>query len=552
MKLRPDQLKAQTEIYHAWNQGFDNVLLVYPTGGGKTVIFSDILRLHRGACCAIAHRQELVTQISTTLNRSQVWHRIIAPDEVCTSAVANHMADEQSEGRSYYHPHAPCAVIGIHTLLRRYKKLQDWLQSVTLWIIDEAHHVLATNIYGRACDMFPNAKGLGVTATANRADGKGLGRVYDGVFDILVQGPGTRDLINQRLLADYRVFVRPSAVDYSQVKIDGTGDLNQRQLKKAVKDTPLMGDIVRHYKELAPGKLGVTFLPDVDSARETAKNYNDAGVPAVLIEAKTPTTERVDLIKKFRNKQILNLVNVDVFGEGFDLPAIEVVSMARRTYSFPVYSQQWGRGLRVMNGKPYATIIDHAGNFEIHNGPPDKKISFSLEPGEKKYRQRVDDEIPYFICPKCSAPYEKIYKKCPFCKKPIEIKVEDRKNIGLVDGDLTELAPEVLAAMRGEINMVHMDLDQYRADLIAKGSPLIGQLTNVKRLSERQKVLKELGDSIAWWAGYQRAIGRPDYESYRRFFFKFGIDVLNAQKLKTQPAIELNEKLKKVLTEYGL
>jgi superfamily II DNA or RNA helicase len=107
---------------------------------------------------------------------------------------------------------------------------------------------------------------------------------------------------------------------------------------------------------LAPGKLGVTFDTDVDSATETAAAFRAAGVPAEVVSAKTPDALRAQILRRFKNREILQLVNVDLFGEGFDLPAIEVVSFARATESFALYCQQFGRALRLMLAAAAAAV----------------------------------------------------------------------------------------------------------------------------------------------------------------------------------------------------
>ena len=93
----------------------------------------------------------------------------------------------------------------------------------------------------------------------------------------------------------------------------------------------VVGDVVEHYKRLAMGKLGVTFASDVETATDIASRFRAEGVPAEVVSGKTPDHLRASILRRFKNREILQLVNVDLFGEGFDLPAIEVVSMARPT-----------------------------------------------------------------------------------------------------------------------------------------------------------------------------------------------------------------------------
>lgn len=544
MKLRPYQQKAKEDIYKEWNSGTQNVLYVLPTGGGKTVTMSDIVREHTGAACAIAHRQELVTQISLALARDGIKHRIIGSKNVIKLAVNIHMVEV---GRSFYDPSAKVAVAGVDTLIRREAELKTWLLSVTLWLMDESHHPLRDNKWGKSIAMFPNAKGLGVTATPIRADGKGLGRHADGNFDVIVQGPNMRDLINMGFLTDYRIFAPPSDLDLSTVKISATtGDYNKDGVRKAVRKSHIVGDVVKHYKRIAPGKLGITFATDVETATDIVAQFNAAGVPAEVVSAKTPDAERIAALRRFKKRELLQLVNVDLFGEGFDLPAIEVVSMARPTQSYSLYAQQFGRALRILDGKTEALIIDHVGNV-VRHGLPDARRTWSLDRREKRGRSGGSDSIPVRSCPDCTGVYERIHAECPFCGfKPVPA-VRSRPE--QVDGDLCELDAATLEAMRGSIAEVDKDQEQYRAELMAKRMPHVWQLANVKRHVARQEAQAQLREAIAWWAGYQRAEGRPDSESYRRFWFAFGTDVLSAQALGTKEAIALTEQINTHLEE---
>jgi len=447
LQLRDYQNDNKSGIYDAWNAGHRNVISVLPTGSGKTVIFGNIIDEHQGASCAIAHRQELVGQISMSLARYGAYHKIIGP----TKVIRNIIAEQHRElGQSFYDPNASHAVAGVDTLIRRTSQLSHWMQQVTLTVVDEAHHVLRKNKWGSAVDLFPNARLLGVTATPSRADGMGLGRHADGVFDHMIEGPSMRELIDRGYLTDYRIFAPPSDLDLTDVTIsDKTGEYNSKKLKKAVQQSHLVGDVVEHYLRIAPGKQGVTFATDVETATEIAAKFNAAGVPAEVVSAKTPDAIRNEVIRRFRDGQLKQLVNVDLFGEGFDLPAIEVVSMARPTQSYGLYVQQFGRALRLMDGKLVAIIIDHAGNV-IRHGLPDRERIWSLDARERRPKLKdPDDEIPLRYCPSCTQPYERILVACPYCgHHPVPV---GRDKPEYVDGDLAEMSPELLAEMRGEI-----------------------------------------------------------------------------------------------------
>jgi superfamily II DNA or RNA helicase len=415
--------------------------------------------------------------------------------------------------------------------------------------MDEAHHVLRDNKWGAAISMFPNARGLGVTATPLRADGHGLGRNADGFFDDLIVGSDMRGLINRGFLTDYRIFAPQSKVDLESVPVSRvTGDYNPVKLKAAIRKSKVIGDVVHHYCKIAHGLLGVTFASDIETATDIANKFNAAGVHAAVVSSKTPDKDRIATINKFRNKELLQLVNVDLFGEGFDLPAIEVVSMARPTESYGLFVQQFGRSLRIMDGKKEAIIIDHVGNVQRH-GLPDAKREWSLASREKRRSAKDPEAIPVRVCDKCTAVYQRVLIGCPYCGH--EWVPARRDSIEFVDGDLHELDPAVLAAMRGEIDRVDMDKEDYRMKLVADNVPLIGQLANVKRHVERQEVQKVLRDSIAIWAAHERAAGKPDRESYKKFYLKFGVDVLGAQALSTKDAQGLTQRINDAIVSVG-
>lgn len=543
MQLRPYQIEAKQAACSMWAMGLDNVMLVYPTGSGKTVIMGSIVQDHNGYAVAIAHRQELVTQISTALAREGVRHTIIGPSSVVKECVRIHM-DEV--GRSYYDPNAQTAVAGVDTLVKRKEQLADWCNRVTLWLIDECHHVSSDgsgklNKWGEAAAMFPNAKGLGVTATPLRADGRGLGRHSDGLFDAMHVGPTMRDLINSGSLTEYRIFAPPSDIDLSQVNISkATGDYNKNQVVKAVRKSHIVGDVVTHYQRIASGKLGVTFATDVETATDIAERFKAAGVPAAVVSAKTPALERAALLRRFKNREIMQLVNVDLFGEGFDLPAIEVVSMARPTQSYGLYAQQFGRVLRLLDGKTHGLVIDHVGNVTRH-GLPDAPREWSLDRRERRARSSVSDAIPVATCRECAAVYERIYKVCPECG--FAPQPSDRSAPEQVDGDLVELDAATLAAMRGDADRAVKTDEELRLEMIGRRVPGIGQAKWMKHRQAGREAQEQLREAISWWGGHQRAAGRDDSESYRLFYHRFGVDVLSAQAYETKQAQQLTQRI---------
>jgi DNA repair protein RadD len=553
--LRPYQQDGRRRIDEAWNH-CDNVLYQLATGGGKTTIFAGILADNVGPSCAIAHRQELVGQIALALGRFAVPHRIIGPPAVVRAVV---QAQYDEFGRAFYDPNAAVGVAGVDTLVRRGDSVRHWAQSCTLWVQDEAHHVLRANKWGRSTGLFPNARGLGVTATPGRADGRGLGRHSDGVFDRLISGPGAAELIADGYLTPYRVIGPPG--DYvrpGEDAVGSSGDIKLADNLAAVRASHILGDIVRHYLEFTPGKRGVVFAVDIATATEIALNFKRAGVKAEVIHSGTPELIRRELVGRLRRGDLDTLVNVDIFGEGFDLPAIDVVIMARATESLALFLQQFGRGLRPVYApgydlstragrlaaiaagpKPYATIIDHVGNVARHLLPETPR-RWSLDGRTRSKREPVD-QIAVKTCLECFSVFERFHKACPYCGHVEE--PTSRSAPQFVEGDLLELDEATLQRMRGEIARI-----DGAPRLPVSAGPLAVAGAK-KQHALKQEAQSALRGSIAWWAAYQRNAGRSDSESYRRFFATFGVDVMSAQALGKADALQLAERVNLHLAE---
>lgn len=541
--LRDYQGNVINEIYAAWDTGQNNTIAVLPTGSGKSVCISSIAKRHKGAAIVVAHRQELVSQMSLHLARDGIRHRIIGSEKVVNMCIRLQL---EQFGQSFNDPQSKIAVAGVQTLIRRGKPLAKFLPTVSLWIIDEAHHVQKKNMWGKAVEMLSRdgIKGLGVTATPTRTDGGGLGRSSDGVFDKLIVGTDMRTLINRGYLTEYRIFAPVNNLSLDEVKISAfTGEYSDKDLSEAVSKSTLVqhdtatmvGDVVKSYMKFANGKLGITFVPSMKVGHEITAQYNSMGIPAELINAKTPDEIRADVNRRFENRELLQLVNIDIFSEGYDLPALEVVSMARPTQSKGMYNQQFGRVLRPMKGKTYGIIIDHVGNVAQH-GLPDSPQSWTLARRNKR-EKTVDDSIPVKTCPLCFSVYERFLTICPYCKtKP---PIANRASIKHVDGDLTELSPEALAEMRGEVAEVDDNINnrvmKYRQQLLnnhCKPAYIRGHVVRMtNKMTHQQDSQTRLRQRMAWWGGFRRAEGRSDPELFKIFYLKYGISWVEAQAL---------------------
>ncbi len=513
---------------------------VLPTGAGKSVIISSVVAAETQPVMVIAHRKELVTQLSKTLAAGGVYHDIIAANGVAREACDIH---RDEFGKVFYRKGSRVHVASVDTLVRRDDPALE--QSIGLWVVDEGHHLLRENKWGRAVSKFINARGMPVTATPLRADGKGLGRHADGLTDRLILGPHMADLRSMGFLSSYRIMAPNTGFDRSKLKTsDATGDFTADSASELVRESIRVGCPVEHYQNICPGSLAVVFTTDVKRGFELEKAFKEAGISAVMLCANSAGVYRREMVRRFAKREIRVLINVDLFGEGFDIPALETVIMERPTESYAVYAQQFGRALRPSPGKPYGLILDLVGNtLDPRLGLPDYGKPWTLDRSDRKARSTpAPDAIPLRPCPSCTMVYERVYKACPYCGAVPEVK--ERSQPEQVDGDLTELDPEVMQALLAKAAAL------VGSPVVPFGGDARTQFFAAKAHEKRADAQHRLREAIAQWAGWQRHLGREDAEAYRRFFFRFGTDVLTAQTLGRPDAEALAEQIEKENAGY--
>lgn len=416
LDLRPYQDDLIANARALIRSGVNALLIQSPTGSGKTVLVAKMLQTaaSRGyASWFNVHRRELVKQSVITLTES-------AGIEV--GVVAAGFPGNR---------HLPIQVCSIGTLKGRRKLLPN--PSLIIW--DEAHH-LAAKSWAEIFDAYPNAAHIGLTATPERLDGTGLGKWFKNI----IVGPSTALLIEQGYLSKYRMFA-PSLPDLSGVHILG-GDYNRKELNAAMNASTVTGDVITHYRKHADGKRMVLFAWSIEASMTMAERFRQAGISAAHVDGDTDNVTRDGVIEDFKAGQIKVMCNVDLFGEGFDVPAIEAVALLRPTQSLSVYLQQVGRALRPSPGKEYAVILDHAGNCRRF-GLPDDPREWSLE-GRKKGRAR-EDAAPIRQCPKCYAVMSAGVDQCKYCGHKF---LAMPREIEQIDGTLEEV--DVKAMIRDE------------------------------------------------------------------------------------------------------
>lgn len=440
-------------------------------------------------------------------------------------------------------------------------------------VVHNCHHVLAENKWGRAQQMFPNAFGLGMTATPCRADGQGLGEHAEGLAHALVEGPGLAELIRDAYLVNYRVLkTKPADFDMSGVHVTPGGEWNQKEAAAAVKRSrQIIGDAVRIYKEHTNGKRAILFAADIEHAEQMAAAFNEAGVAAMNVSG-AKDTDRESAIEDFKSGKLLVLINVDLFGEGFDVPACEVVLMCRPTKSFALYSQMIGRMLRLdisqilmaawdtytvaqrlqfiaESPKPQATLIDLVGNvgtqYRIGDydyvGLPEGFNNWTLD---RRSRARApSDGIPLRRCTNlvCGKDYERTEGGCPYCGT-VAPPPAQRGTVQAVDGDVFELEGELLAQMRGNVLEALEGGEKISDSWLATDPRTAGM---AKSAAETKKhAVQTLMQHIDAWA---RHVGHDHGKCAKVFYYKFGMDVLTAL---SQPAGKCAELSARISKEY--
>ena len=349
-----------------------SVMVQMPTGTGKTVLISEVVkreerRVKNPCVWIVVHRRELVEQIKETLER-----------RLGTTLDAEREKSNVIE------------VFSIQWLSRHYQELEE---RPSLFVIDEAHHAVAKT-YEEVMNAYPNAKKLGVTATPCRLTKRG----FTDLFEVLLYSHSIPKFIKEGYLSDFDyISLNPNSED--QKKIDGLekraadGDYNIAEMQEVLDCKPSIERLYQTIKDFAAGKKGIVYAINIEHAEHIAEYYREQGLAAVAISSKTPKEERRRTIELFKEgsagdkpycaslslittvgkdetpKGIQILVNVDLFGEGFDCPDVEFIQLARPTLSLAKYLQMVGRGLRVAKGKECCTLLDNVGIYRLFGLP---------------------------------------------------------------------------------------------------------------------------------------------------------------------------------------
>ncbi|MEE9365827.1 MAG: DEAD/DEAH box helicase [Dehalococcoidales bacterium] len=424
IELWEEQVAVIEKVRQAFLAGYKSILIVAPTGSGKTVIGADILRSSdekNKASMFMAHRRELVKQSADKLERFGVAHGII---------MAGFKGDMWKGVQ----------IASIDTLRARYmnmkKKYLPALPRISILMVDEAHRS-CSKTYTKLIDHYKEngAFIIGLTATPIRGDGKGLARHYDH----MVLAPSMSELIKIGRLVPPRYFA-PTIPDLTGVRTR-MGDYVEGDLEPVMDNREAVGDIVTNWLRIAPARKTIVFATGVRHSIHIAEQFAAAGIRSAHIDGTTPLEERDETLAALSRGSIQVISNCMVLTEGFDCPSLDCCVLARPTKNLGLYLQMGGRVLRCFPGKNDSIIIDHSGNLYEH-GYLEDDHGWHLTEGEactpNLERQKEFDEKEPITCKECGCVYTG-QLPCPACGY---IPVKTGKYVETRHADLIEIRRE--------------------------------------------------------------------------------------------------------------
>lgn len=414
--------------------GDDNALIQADTGAGKTIMLAEIAK--QSHSIVIAHRNLLIAQLSAQFASFGVDHAIYASDATRRHALLMQGATDSQKIES-----SACVITSLDKLIADNNRGRMPLDNTVSWqiLVDEAHHMIDENKWGRLMSIFPKARIVGATATPVRLDGISLEIGMGGCFHRLVQAPSlqrdsVKKLIQEGYISAFKCYGVDPRINFSNLEL-GRHDYTKKSLgKESERHVRLMaGDAVKQYLKITPGSQAVAFCVTIETAKEAAKVFRDAGISAAAIHSKMGQPLARDIFRRFRDREINVLANVDMIGEGIDVPAIETAILMRKTASFGLFRQWCGRTLRPSLGKDYSVILDHVDNIRQH-GLPDRDVKWTLNGAAN-----VTGRTCLIHCPYCGFAMQGWLDECPECGELIRAGTINDHGMQYIDVNLVEL-----------------------------------------------------------------------------------------------------------------
>ena len=393
--LRPYQSRAVEELRQAIRSK-GSAVYVLPTGGGKTVIFGEIARLaaEKGSrTLFLVHRRELIKQAVDTLEK-------FLPGMSFGVEAAGWPSM----------PWSNVQIASVQSLVRRDVDLKP-----DLIVVDEAHHCRATT-WATILGKYPTVPRLGLTATPERLDGRGLGEH----FNVMVKGPTISELVEDGYLAPCRTLTIPTSIDLDGLKANRRGEYGAAIANRITDE--VVADMAALYVRYAPGRQAVFFGENRDHSRRVVAKLQEMGVNAEHVDGDDHPARRDRVMGEFKDRRIQVVGNCDLISEGFDAPSCDAVILGKKTGSVTSYLQKAGRAMRPGLDKE-ALIIDPTGiSYEL--GLSDETREWSLEDGE--VNERKGGERNPRECSQCHTMF--YGSRCPYCQfQPPMAEVQEEK-----------------------------------------------------------------------------------------------------------------------------
>jgi superfamily II DNA or RNA helicase len=485
-ELRPYQTDIVARFHACIEAGYRRIMLVAPTGSGKTIIGADIIKSFvrtAKTVMVLSHRREIISQTSAKLHAAGISHGII-------------LAGTQPR------PLELVQVASIQTLWTRAINNESMhLPPVDLLWIDEAHHCPART-YRKIIEAYPKSVLLGTTATPCRGDGRGLGSI----FETLIECPQVPDLIDQGFLVRTKVYA-PIDPDLRGVKTQA-GDYVETQLAERMDRPQLVGDIVTHWHKFSERRKTVAFATSVNHSIHIKDEFIRSGVRCEHVDGSTPKPERDASLARLASGEIELITNCMVLTEGWDMPEVGCCILARPTKKMGLYRQMIGRVLRPADGKPDAIVLDHSGAVFRH-GFAEDRVYWTLDPDHRAksraHEQRLTNHNSRLLeCTQCGA-IRVAGEACPHCGF---LPVRPPRAIQFADGDLGPVD-----AWRHANGKVYDDAERARwhGMLI-----WIGQERDYKAGWAAHKYKEKFGVFPAWGAAPDPIPPSPEVRSWVR------------------------------------
>lgn len=342
-KLYSYQLGAIDAIFDRLDNAADNHHLLYqlPTGGGKTVIFSEIVRRylekHDKKVVILTHRIELCKQTSKMLKGFGVKNKII-----------NSSIKELHDQEEY-----KCFVAMVETLKNRLQDDKLEIDNVGLVIIDEAHF----NSFRKMLTSFKNSFLLGVTATPLSSNIKLP--MYENYSELIV-GDSIETLVERGYLAKATTYSYD--VGLTSLKIGINGDYTVKSSDELYTNLAMQEKLIHSYKYHSLGKKTLIFNNGIKTSLSVMETFKQAGFKIKHLDNTHSNEERKDILEWFKHTPDAILTSVGILTTGFDEPTVETIILNRATKSLTLYFQMIGRGSRKLPEKEDFTIIDLGNN----------------------------------------------------------------------------------------------------------------------------------------------------------------------------------------------